>query len=184
MIQDIYEAFNKAKNNKYVQYKHYDDFSIRTNNNFNTIIDSIYLVSPEERRARLQNFYHEIKGKMLKDSKTYNDYKFNYKVIDFIKRNKEYLDKAEFINNYGDVIEEIIKIKKLSPNYFEKICNYITKYTNDTIKRMKDIDDYVNNSKSDEILESLILYHKKRNNLKKWVLFERNIRNRKLEEIN
>ena len=178
-----YEVYNKIKNRKYRAYQHYDDFHIRLDNNFNTIIDTLYLVSPEERRARLQNFYHEIKGKTLKDSKTYNDYMFNYNVIDFIVNNIDYLDKDLFINTYGNIVEEIIGIKKTSMKYFEKISKYIKRWTDDTIKRMKDIDDYINNSKSDELIEGAI-YRKRRFDNKNWMVFERGIRNRKFEEFN
>ena len=178
-----YEVYNKIKNRKYKAYQHYDDFHIRLNNNFNTIIDTLYLVSPEERRARLQNFYHEIKGKTLKDSKTYNDYMFNYNVIDFIINNIDYLDKDLFINTYGNIVEEIIRIKKTSIKYFEKISKYIKRWTDDTIKRMKDIDDYVNNSKSDELIEGAI-YRKRRFDNNNWMIFERGIRNRKFDEFN
>lgn len=178
-----YEVYNKIKNRKYRAYQHYDDFNIRLNNNFNTIIDTLYLVSPEERRARLQNFYHEIKGKTLKDSKTYNDYMFNYNVIDFIINNIDYLDKDLFINTYGNIVEEIIRIKKTSIKYFEKISKYIKRWTDDTIKRMKDIDDYVNNSKSDELIEGAI-YRKRRFDNNNWMIFERGIRNRKFDEFN
>jgi hypothetical protein len=43
---------------------------------------------------------------------------------------------------------------------------------------MKDIDNYVNNSKSDELLESLIYYHRKKNNTRNWINFERDIAKR------
>ena len=108
---------------------------------------------------------------------------FNYKVIDFIIKYKDELDKDKFIQFYGNAIEEIIGIKKTSSRYFEKILKYIKYWTDDTIKRMKDIDDYVNNSKSDELIEGTI-YRKRRFDNKNWLVFERGIRNRKLEEFN
>ena len=174
-LHHVYEAYNKVQNSAYSYYNYYDDFGIKTNKNFNNIIGSLYLVSPEERRARLENFYHEVKNKNFKDCPTYKKYVFNYSVIDFILNNIDCLDKDEFINYYGNVIEEILNIKKTSSKYFEKICKYLKRYTDDTIKRMKDIDNYVNNSKSDELLESLIYYHRKKNNTRNWINFERDI---------
>lgn len=155
----VYEVINKVKNNSYRQYRHYDTYmSDCGDKNLNKIAETLYLVSPEERHARLENFYHEVKNKNLKDTQTFKYYNFNYNVIAWIERYYNVIDDDLFLEYFGDFVEEVCKIKNLKSDiYFKKIIKYIKRWTDDTIKRMKDIDDYVNKSKSDEILESYIL---------------------------
>ena len=161
----VYEAINKVKNNSYKHYKHYDEYMNNCGDrNLNKIAETLYLVSPEERHARLENFYHEVKNKDLEDAQTFKYYNFNYDVITWIERYYDTIDIDLFLEYFGDFVEEICKIKNIKSGvYFKKILKYIKRYTDDTIKRMKDIDNYVNNSKSDELLESYISndrYHK------------------------
>ena len=154
----VYEVVNKVKNNSYRQYIHYDECMNNSGDrNLNKIAETIYLVSPEERHARLENFYHEIKGKNLKDTKTFKYYNFNYNVINWIEKYYNQIDVDLFLEYFGDFVEEVCKIKKnKSKAYLNKIVKYIKRWTDDAIKRMRNIDDYVNNSKTDEILESYI----------------------------
>ena len=164
-FHNVYEVINKVKNNSYKHYKHYDEYMNNCGDrNLNKIAETLYLVSPEERHARLENFYHEVKNKDLEDTQTFKYYNFNYDVITWIERYYDTIDIDLFLEYFGDFVEEICKIKNIKSDiYFKKIIKYIKRYTDDTIKRMKDIDNYVNNSKSDELLESYISndrYHK------------------------
>lgn len=154
----VYEVINKVKNNSYKKYKYYHEYMNNCGDrNLNKIAESLYLVSPDERHARLENFYYEIKNENLKNTETFKNYNFNYNVIKWIEKYYNQIDIDLFLEYFGDFTEEICKIKKVkSETYFKKIIKYIKRWTDDTIKRMKDIDDYVNNSKSDEILESYI----------------------------
>ncbi len=161
----VYEVINKVKNNGYKQYKHYNEYMNNCGDkNLNKIAETIYLVSSEERHARLENFYHEIKNKKFEDTETFKDYNFNYTVIKWIEKYYNIIDIDLFLDYFGDFVEEICKIKKSkSEIYFNKIIKYIKRWTDDTIKRMKDIDNYINNYKSDELLETYIStdrYHK------------------------
>jgi hypothetical protein len=160
----VYEAINKVKNNRYRNYNHYTDFvNDSGDTNLNTIAQALYIVSPEERHARLENFYHEIKGKNYKDSKTYNDYLMCYDVAEWISKYYYCVNLDLFLNCFGSFVEEVCKIKKnKSKTYLMKIVKYLKRWTDDTLKRMRDIDDYINNSKDDEILESFISEDRRR----------------------
>lgn len=175
----VYESYNKIKNKKFKNYKHYDEYQSDSGDiHLNNIAQTLYLVSSEERHARLQNFYHEIKDKNYKDSETYNYYVYNYEIVNWINKNYKNIDIDKFLFYFGDFVEEVCKIKKQrSFKYFQRISEFIKKWTDDVIKRMENINSYINESQSNRQLENYILEKRALNRMR----FDKNIKNRYID---
>ena len=163
-----YEHYNKLIKNLggLSYYEHYGDlFKDYPFEDFNLIMQYVYICVKEESQAFLQNFYDDFKlNKKFRKSNIYN-FVANTEDLNRTIDNLSNLQKKIFITKCGDVIYEVLGISKNNPNYFNVLKRKLNlRLENIKIKMDKIGTGIINGEYSlDEKLD--ISYHLQKNRL-------------------